>query len=66
MLVRFGGKRYFDEYTIRREFGITPETLALWRGTGALLTIIRDGKTLYECQSLRACIARRQGDRNKQ
>ena len=61
MPFRWGGKTYYREYEIRREFGISPETLMMWRISDPLITIRKHGETLYEEQSLRACVARHQG-----
>ena len=66
MPFKWGQKTWFSEYEIRREFGISPETLTMWRTSEPLLTIRMLGDTMYEEQSLRACIARHQRDRGKQ
>ena len=63
MVLKWGGKTWFDEYDIRREFGISLETLTMWRISDPLLTVRILGETMYEEQSLRACIARHQGGR---
>jgi len=65
MVLRWGGQTWYNEYDIRREFGISPETLMLWNIQGPSLTIRIHGDTYYEEQTLRACIARHQGDINK-
>jgi len=60
---RWGIKWFYDEDEVYAEFGVKPETLAVWRMSEPLLTIRLSGKIMYEEQSLRACIARHQGDR---
>ena len=61
MVLKWGGRTWLDEYEIRREFGISPETLTMWRISNPLQSVRMGGKTMYEEQSLRACIARHQG-----
>lgn len=63
MVRRWGGQTWYNEYDIRRTFGISLETLMRWIISEPITTVRMHGDTYYEEQSLRACIARHQGGR---
>lgn len=58
MPLEWGGKTFHSERDVQKMYGISPETLMRWRTLKSILTIRMAGETMYEEQSLLACIAR--------
>lgn len=65
MVFRWRGKRYFTIDGAMRTFGVTVEDLLRWESANELSMASFHGSPVIEEQSLRACIARHQGDKNK-
>lgn len=65
MIRRWGGQTWYNEHDVRRAFGISPETLMRWRISEPITMIRMHSDTYYEEQSLRACFAQHQEDKNK-